>query len=157
MKKLTLLIIASSLVFFTIAQTATSDKLIKHNGEIIEAKVTKVDEGAITYKLPNEDAERVIGRIAVKKIDYANRKTENISDEVVINGKHDWSKVLIVHNEMELTGLKGRRNLWENSLLEREQFFKKKYRRKIYPKPEESCRRGLQCSILFCLHKTILT
>ncbi|MDQ6843489.1 MAG: hypothetical protein M3Z92_03920 [Bacteroidota bacterium] len=92
-------------VGFTQAQT-TNDKLYKHSGEVLDVKVSKVGEFNITFKYPGEDAEQVIGKLAVNKITYGSGRTEEISDKIVVSGKDDWDKVQVVTDQAQVVGLK---------------------------------------------------
>jgi hypothetical protein len=57
--------------------TASSDKLFKHSGQVLDVKIIKVGEFAVTYKFP--DAEQVISKLAIGKITYSSGRTEEIS------------------------------------------------------------------------------
>jgi len=91
-----------------LAQTppATADKIYKHSGETLDVKVEKVGESTITFKYPGEDAEQVIGKLAVAKIIYSSGRTEQVSDKVDVSGKDDWEKVQIVTDPSQVLGLK---------------------------------------------------
>jgi hypothetical protein len=88
------------------AQTSTNDKIYKHNGDVVQAKVLKVGESVITFKYPNEDAEHTVGKLAIERIEYSSGRTEKISDKVVINGKADWEKVQIIRDATAIVGLR---------------------------------------------------
>jgi hypothetical protein len=85
---------------------ATSDKLYKHTGDVIDVKIIKVGENTITYKYPGEDAEQVIGKLAISKIIYSSGRTEDISEKVMVAEKDDWEKVQIVTDPAQVVGLK---------------------------------------------------
>ncbi|MEO7119508.1 MAG: hypothetical protein ABIY62_00340 [Ginsengibacter sp.] len=85
---------------------ATSDKMYKHSGEVIDVKIIKVGENTITYKYPGEDAEQVIGKLAVSKIIYSSGRTEDVTEKVMVAGKDDWEKVQIVTDPAQVVGLK---------------------------------------------------
>ena len=87
------------------AQTA-ADKVYKHSGQVLEVKVIRVSEFAITYKYPGEDAEQVIGKLAISKIVYSSGRTEEISEKIVVTGKDDWEKVQIITDKAQVVGLK---------------------------------------------------
>ena len=88
------------------AQTAGVDKLYKHSGQTLDVKIVKVGEFSITYKYPGEDAEQVIGKLAVGKITYSSGRTEEISEKIVVSGKDDWEKVQVINEKAQLVGLK---------------------------------------------------
>ena len=108
MKKTILSLLSLFLIACTVAAqtTASADKMYKHSGEVLDVKIIKVGEGTITYKYPGEDAEQVIGKLAVSKIVYSSGRTEDISDKVVVSGKDDWEKVQIVTDKDQILGLK---------------------------------------------------
>ncbi len=102
MKKLTMLLIASLCVLFSFAQ----DNMVKHNGEKLAVKVVKVGETTIIYKYPNEDAEQTIGKYAVASITYASGRKEVISEKIMVDGKGDWEKVVVLTDKSQVLGLK---------------------------------------------------
>lgn len=109
MKKTILSLLSFFLFAFAIsAQTAatSADKMYKHSGEVLDVKVIKVGESTITYKYPGEDAEQVIGKLAISKIVYSSGRTEEISDKVMVSGKDDWEKVQILTDKDQVVGLK---------------------------------------------------
>src|SRR6185312_6380542 len=108
MKKIALTVLSAFFICCAFAQTpnTASDKVYKHSGEVLDVKVIKVSEFAITYKYPGEDAEQVIGKLAVNKIVYSSGRTEEISDKIVVSGKDDWDKVQIITDKAQVVGLK---------------------------------------------------
>ena len=82
------------------------DKMHLHNGKDEDVMIIKVSEFTITYSYPNETAEQTIGKYAVDKIKYASGREEKISDKIVIAGKDDWEKVMILEKAEQATGLK---------------------------------------------------
>jgi hypothetical protein len=82
------------------------DKMSKHSGEVLNVKITKVNEFTINYKFPNEDAEQTIGKLAVNKITYSSGRTEEISPKVDVSNKSDWEKVQIINDKAQVVGLK---------------------------------------------------
>jgi hypothetical protein len=112
MKK-TILSLLSMLLMFccTFAQTAgpsaaSSDKLYKHSGEVLDVKIIKVGEFTVSYKFPGEDAEQVISKLAIGKIAYSSGRTEEISAKIVISGKDDWENVQVLTDKAQVVGLK---------------------------------------------------
>lgn len=106
-KSLTILIAGLLFAVASFAQaTGSADKLFKHSGETLDVKVVKVGEFNVTYKYPGEDAEQVIGKLAISKITYGSGRTEEISEKIVVSGKDDWEKVQIVTDNAQVVGLK---------------------------------------------------
>lgn len=103
MKKTVSLIVA---LFATLISFAQADKMIKHTGEKLDVKIVKVSEFTISYTYPNETAEQTIGKYAVAKIEYASGRKEDITEKVVIAGKEDWEKVVILEEATQSVGLK---------------------------------------------------
>ena len=112
MKKTFLSLLSMFLVAYcTFAQAggstaASSDKLFKHSGQVLDVKIIKVGEFAVTYKFPGEDAEQVISKLAVAKITYSSGRTEEISEKIVVSGKDDYEKVQILTDKAQVVGLK---------------------------------------------------
>src|SRR5215510_2937853 len=82
------------------------DKVHLHNGKNVEVKIIKVSEFTISYSYPNETAEQTVGKYAVEKIKYASGREEKITDKIVISGKDDWEKVMILEKAEQAVGLK---------------------------------------------------
>lgn len=79
----------------------------KHSGETLEVKIIKVNETTINFKYPGEDAEQTIGKYAVATITYGTSgRKEEISEKIIVSGKDDWEKVLILTDASEVLGLK---------------------------------------------------
>lgn len=105
MKKFTLFLALAFGSMMAFAQTA--DKMKKHSGETLDVKIIKVNETTINYKYPGEDAEQTIGKYAVAMITYgASGRKEEISEKIVVMGKDDWEKVVIITDASEALGLK---------------------------------------------------
>jgi uncharacterized protein YbjQ (UPF0145 family) len=103
MRKPLMLLIA---LFVTALTFGQSDKLFKHTGEKIDAKIIKVGEWTISFSYPNETAEQTISKYAVAKIEYASGRKEDITEKIVINDKEDWEKVIILEDAGASVGLK---------------------------------------------------
>ena len=105
MKKSSLLFIMILGVMVALGQN--SDKMKKHSGETIDVKVVKVSETTVTYKYPGEDAEQTIGKYAIASITYGSSgRVEQITEKIVIAGKDDWERVVILTDASEVIGLK---------------------------------------------------
>lgn len=85
---------------------SAQDKIIKHNGDTLVVKVIKVTESSVNFKYEGEDAEQLIGKLAVKKIRYSSGRTEEISEKYKVNGKEDWESVQVVTDRALVQGLK---------------------------------------------------
>jgi hypothetical protein len=104
-RKLILSLIIASFGLLSFAQT--NDKMKKHSGETLEVKIIKVNETTINFKYPGEDAEQTIGKYAVATITYGTSgRKEEISEKIIVSGKDDWEKVLILTDASEILGLK---------------------------------------------------
>ena len=115
MKRTILLIVAAFIFCCSFAQNGStpsqsgntvSDKLYEHSGQVLDVKIIKVGEFTVSYKYPGEDAEQVIGKLAVSKIVYSSGRTEEISEKITISDKSDWEKVQIVTDKVQVIGLK---------------------------------------------------
>ncbi|MBS1653271.1 MAG: hypothetical protein JSU05_00370 [Bacteroidetes bacterium] len=101
------LILLSFTILTGIIALAQNDKMKKHSGETLEVKVIKVNETTINFKYPGEDAEQTIGKYAVASITYGTSgRKEDISEKIIVSGKDDWEKVVIVTDPSEVLGLK---------------------------------------------------
>jgi len=104
MKKIFLLVI---LALGLNVANAQNDKIYKHNGEVVEGKVVRLDEYTIVFKYDGEDAENTIGKYAVEKIVYGKTKrVEEVTEKIVINGEDDWEKVVVLEDKGYIAGLK---------------------------------------------------
>ncbi|CAA7197049.1 hypothetical protein [Chryseobacterium potabilaquae] len=98
--------LALTALFFGIIANAQLDKIYRHNGETIEGKVLKVEEYNIVFKYDGEDTENSLSKYAVEKIVYTTGRTENMTKKIVVKGKDDWEKVMIIEDKAYLGGLK---------------------------------------------------
>lgn len=95
------LMVASTAVF------AQVDKIFKHNGDVVDGKVTRVEEYTIVFKYDGEDAENVIGKYAIEKIVYGKSgRVEEITEKIVVRDEKDWEKVVILEDKSYIAGLK---------------------------------------------------
>jgi sRNA-binding regulator protein Hfq len=103
MKKLLLV----ALVFIGFAANAQVDKIYKHNGEIVDGKVIKLEEYTVIFKYDGEDAENTISKYAIEKIVYGKtNRVEEVTEKIVVNGEDDWAKVVILEDKSYIAGLK---------------------------------------------------
>jgi sRNA-binding regulator protein Hfq len=99
------------ILFFCIALIVSKssfsqfDKIYLHNGKVNEGSVIRVDGFIVAYKFKGEDAEQISSKYAVKKIVYKSGREEDISEKVIVNGKDDWEKVVILENVSQISGL----------------------------------------------------
>ncbi len=108
MKKTILSLLSTFLLICSYGQASesTTDKMYKHSGEVLNVKIVKVGDFAITYKYPGEDAEQVISKLAIGKVTYSSGRNEDISDKISVSGKEDWEKVQILTDQAQVVGLK---------------------------------------------------
>lgn len=98
---LLMLLMASSLIF------AQSDKVFKHNGEVVNGKVIRLDEYVVVFKYDGEDAENSIGKYAIEKIVYGKSgRVEEVSEKIDVSSEKDWEKVVILEEKSYIAGLK---------------------------------------------------
>lgn len=103
MKKLLLL----ALFFVGCAVNAQIDKIHKHNGEVVDGKVIKLEEYTIIFKYDGEDAENTISKYAVEKVVYGKSgRVEEVTEKLIVNGEDDWEKVVILEDKGYISGLK---------------------------------------------------
>jgi sRNA-binding regulator protein Hfq len=100
-------IIFVALILVSIVASAQVDKIYKHNGEVVEGKVVKLEEYTIIFKYDGEDAENTVGKYAVGKIVYGKTgRVEEVTEKIVVNGEDDWEKVVILEDKSYIAGLK---------------------------------------------------
>ena len=102
MRKSIMLMVALFATIVTFAQ----DKMYKHTGEKLDVKIIKVGEFVINFTYPNETAEQTIAKYAVAKIEYGSGRKEDITEKIVVSGKDDWEKVVILEDVAATVGLK---------------------------------------------------
>lgn len=103
MKKFLLLAVA----FLGFAANAQVDKIYKHNGEVVDGKVVKLEEYTVIFKYDGEDAENTISKYAIEKIVYGKSgRVEEVTEKIVVNGEDDWEKVVILEDKAYIAGLK---------------------------------------------------
>src|SRR5690554_2635038 len=84
------------LLFIGIVTQAQSDKIHKHNGDVISGKIVRINEKTITFIYDNESSEQIIGKYAVEKITHGSSgREEEISERIVVNGEQDWDKIIV--------------------------------------------------------------
>lgn len=96
-----------ALILVSAITSAQVDKIYKHNGEVVEGKVIKLEEYTIIFKYDGEDAENTVGKYAVQKIVYGKTgRVEDVTEKIVVNGEDDWEKVVILEDKAYIAGLK---------------------------------------------------
>ncbi len=103
MKKFLLLAVA----FLGFAANAQVDKIYKHNGEVVDGKVIKLEEYTIVFRYDGEDAENTLSKYAVEKIVYGKSgRVEEVTEKIVVKTEEDWEKVVILEDKAYIAGLK---------------------------------------------------
>lgn len=93
-------------MFFCLNLFSQSDKLYLHNGKTLDVTIQKIEQYTIQYKYVNEDAEQVVGKVAVEKIIYGKSgRLEEVSKKVLVTSEGDWEKVQIFYDKAQTTGL----------------------------------------------------
>ncbi len=104
MKRLLLIL---SLITGLNTVNAQADLILKHNGDEIKGKVTKVEEFTIAFVYENETAENTISKYAVESVKYgASGRVQDITEKIVIRSKDDWENVVILEDISFIAGLK---------------------------------------------------
>jgi sRNA-binding regulator protein Hfq len=104
MKKIILILTLALGLNFAHAQV---DVITKHNGEIVNGKVVKLEEYTVVFKYDGEDAENTMSKYAIERIVYGKSgRVEIITDKITINSDKDWEKVIILEDKAFITGLK---------------------------------------------------
>lgn len=86
---------------------AQADKIYKHNGEVIDGKVVKLEEFTIIFKYDGEDAENTLSKYAIEKIVYGKSgRVEEVTEKIVVKTEDDWEKVVILEDKAFIAGLK---------------------------------------------------
>jgi hypothetical protein len=84
--------------------TATTDKLIMHNGKTYDCKVNQVNAADVAVIFTNETAEQKINRMAISRIEYASKRVEEISPRIILSKKRDYDKVMIFDASNNIMG-----------------------------------------------------
>ncbi len=93
------------LSFITVALFA-SDKIFLHGGKVIDGAVIRLDDFKVIFKYEGENAEQILSKKAVEKIEYNSGRVEDVSDRIEVSSKNDWEKVEILLDKSEIVGLK---------------------------------------------------
>ncbi|WP_320815806.1 hypothetical protein [Flavobacterium sp.] len=102
MKKILIL----AVLFFTAFASAQVDKIYKHNGETVDGKVLRVEEYTIVFVYDGEEAENTLGKYSIEKIVYGkSKRTEEVTEKIVVNGEADWANVVILEDKSYIAGL----------------------------------------------------
>jgi len=105
MKKAIVTVLALCAAFLSFSQVA-SDKIYKHSGEILEVKILKITDLIIIYKVPNQELQENISKLAVDHIVFSTGIDQKISDKVIVSGKKDADKVILIEDKDQAEGLK---------------------------------------------------
>lgn len=99
------LFFAFMLSFVTV--NAQLDQIIKHNGEIVDGSVKRVEEYTVVFVYDGEDTEYTIGKYAVEKIKHGKSgRIEEVTDKIDVTGKDGWENVVILEDKSYIAGLK---------------------------------------------------
>ncbi len=94
------------MLFFSVTAFAQVDKIYKHNGEIVNGKVIKLEEYTIVFKYDGEDAENTLSKYAIEKIVYGKSgRVEEVTEKIVVSSEDDWEKVVILEDKAYISGL----------------------------------------------------
>jgi hypothetical protein len=105
MKKAIITVLALFTTFLSFSQ-ATTDKIYKHSGEVMEVKILKIADLTIIYKVPNQELQENIGKLAVDHIVFSTGIEQKISAKVIVSGKKDADKVQLIEDKDQAEGLK---------------------------------------------------
>lgn len=106
MKKTIATVLALFMAFLSYSQTIPTDKIYKHSGEVLEVKILKITDLTIIYKVPNQDLQENISKLAVDHIVFSIGVEQKISDKIVVSGKKDADKVQVIEDKDQAEGLK---------------------------------------------------
>lgn len=98
-----------SILFLMVLSIASAqvDKIYKHNGDVVDGKVLRVEEYTIVFRYDGEDAENTVSKYAVEKVVYGKTgRVEEVTEKITISGKDDWEKVVILEEKSYIAGLK---------------------------------------------------
>ncbi|WP_372792258.1 hypothetical protein [Lutibacter sp.] len=95
-----------AVVLVSLTVNAQADQIFKHNGEVVEGKVIRLEEYTIVFVYDGEDAENTIGKYAIEKIVYGKSgRVEEVSEKIVINSDKDWENVVVLEDKSYIAGL----------------------------------------------------
>jgi len=99
-----ILFLAVILVSFTI--NAQVDQIFKHNGEVVDGKVIRLEEYTVVFVYDGEEAENTIGKYAIQKIVYGKSgRVEDVTEKIEINSEKDWENVVVLEDKSYIAGL----------------------------------------------------
>lgn len=104
MKKIIAFLLLAMTSFATFA-AEVPDKLYKHDGQTIDARIIRVGEYTVTYTYIGETAEQVISKYAIGKIVYGSGRTEKVTDKIEVRSQDDWENVIILEDKSQIAGL----------------------------------------------------
>ena len=82
------------------------DKVVFHNGNIAEGKVTETNDAYIKFVYKGEEFVNSIGKNAIAEIDLGSGRVQQMSQKIDIKSPDDWEKVRVVYDKNEILGLK---------------------------------------------------
>lgn len=81
------------------------DTIYFHNTTTVIGKIIKMDTYTISYKYKGEDEEQVAGKYAINKIIHQSGRIEIITEKVIVKGREDWQKVVVLNDKSQIAGL----------------------------------------------------
>ena len=86
--------------------TLDFDNIIMHNGTVIKGTVTEITEGYVKFKYSNEELINSISKNIISEIIFKSRRTQKITEMILVKSIADWEKVQITNLESDIKGLK---------------------------------------------------
>ncbi len=80
MKKIIATFLALFIAFLSFSQTTSTDRIYKHNGDVMEVKILKITDLTIVYKIPNQELQENISKLAVDRIVFSTGVEQKIVD-----------------------------------------------------------------------------
>ena len=86
--------------------TLDFDNIIMHDGNVIKGTVTEINDGYVKFKYSNEDLINSISKNTINEIIFKSRRTQKITEKILVNSADDWKKVQVTNLESDIKGLK---------------------------------------------------
>jgi hypothetical protein len=82
---------------FSISIFAQSHVLVKHNGEKLNVNYIKTNNSVIYFNSGKDQVEQAISTFAVAELIHnATNQSTKVSDKIVVSGKQDYKKVIVI-------------------------------------------------------------
>lgn len=85
---------------------AQKDTIYFHNGQIEAATITRVSNNMVGFRYLNEDADRIAGFDAIKKIVYRSGRNEDFSSKRDIPTETNTEPIKFLRNKTDAEGLR---------------------------------------------------